>query len=229
MRVNVFEINHGDCPYLPDRAWVTDTFQVPRIDGRLYENLLSHGWRRSGNTFYRNVCPGCTACLPIRIPTHRFVASKSQRRVIRRNTDVACTRRRTEFTDEAYDLYRAYCDARHGPHDIIGPKQFATFLVESPVRAEMMEYRVAGRLVGVGWIDLLADGISSVYFVFDPAESGRSLGTFSALTEISLARDLGLQWVYLGFFVDGSRKMEYKARFRPHQLLVSDRWIERTE
>jgi len=225
MRVQLFRINHGDCPYLPDRTWITHTFQVGSLSESLYEQMIGQGWRRSGTAFYQNHCPGCNLCIPIRVPTDRFRPSKSQRRVLRRNSDVEVHRGPLDGEEEAYELYRRYNTTRHGEDETAGRSGFRSFLFDSPIDTRMMRYSVDGRLIGIGWVDVMPDGLSSVYFVFDPAESARSLGTFSAMKEIEAAAELGKSWLYLGFYVPGCRKMSYKRRFRPFELLEDGAWV----
>jgi arginine-tRNA-protein transferase len=229
MRVQLFRINHGDCPYLPDRTWVTHTFQAGNLSESLYESMISQGWRRSGTAFYQNHCPGCNLCIPIRVPTDRFQLSKSQRRVIKRNSDVEVRMSPLEDEAEAYELYRLYNTTRHGKDETASRSGFRSFLFDSPIETRMMRYTVGERLIGIGWVDVLPNGLSSVYFVFDPAESARSLGQFSAMKEIETAASMGKSWLYLGFYVPGCDKMSYKRRFRPFQLLENGHWVDYEE
>ncbi|MFO8064280.1 MAG: arginyltransferase [Spirochaetia bacterium] len=229
MRVQLFRIYHGDCPYLPDRTWVTHTFQVDTLPGALYERMMGEGWRRSGTAFYQNHCPGCNLCIPIRVPTDRFRPSKSQRRILRRNADVEVRMGPIDSVDEAFELYYRYNVERHGEHDTASESGFRAFLCSSPIDTRMMRYYVKDRLIGIGWVDVVPDGLSSIYFVFEPEESSRSLGSFSAMKEIETAREMGKSWLYLGFYVPGSQKMNYKRRFRPFQLLEDRQWVEYEE
>lgn len=229
MRVQLFRINHGDCPYLPDRTWITHTFQADALSETLYERMMEQGWRRSGTAFYQNHCPGCNLCIPIRVPTDRFRPSKSQRRVLRKNEDITFRMNPAAYDDEAYELYRRYNTTRHGEDETASRSGFKRFLCDSPIDTRMMRYYAADRLVGIGWVDVVPDGLSSVYFVFDPEESHRSLGTFSAMKEIETARSMGKGWVYLGFYVPGCHKMSYKRRFRPFQLADTGHWVEHGE
>lgn len=208
---------------------MTHSFSIGAIRAGLYEDMLASGWRRSGHNLYQNHCPGCNCCTPARVPVDRFVPTKSQRRVLRRNDDVTVSLGPTDGGDEVYELYRRYVAARHstaqGPFELPGERnQFDRFLTNSPVLSQCMKYRVDGKLVGVGWIDVLRHGLSSVYFAFDPDESRRSLGTFSIMEEIRIARALDKRWLYLGFYVPGSRKMLYKGHFHPREFAVSGRW-----
>lgn len=228
MRVTLFEMSNGECPYLPNRTWVTRSFRAESLPEEMYEQLLNHGWRRSGSIFYHNHCPGCSLCIPIRVPVDRFSPTKSQRRVLRRNRDVEIARNESHTRDELVELFQRYDQHRHDPDSDITSDAFHRFLGTSPIRTDVMEYRVEGRLIGAGWLDVLPEGLSTVYFAFEPEESKRSLGTFSALKEIELCRELGKPWYYLGFFVPGSPKMSYKTRFRPYQLLMDGKWRDYT-
>jgi arginine-tRNA-protein transferase len=229
MRVQLFRINHGDCPYLSDRTWVTHTFQVQDLPEALYESMMTHGWRRSGTAFYQNHCPGCDFCIPIRVPTERFTPSKSQRRVLRKNADIRVRMDEAAFDEEAYALYWRYNTQRHGKEETASRHGFRRFLCDSPIDTRMMRYYLGDRLVGIGWVDVVPNGLSSVYYVFDPAESSRSLGTFSAMKEIETAAAMGKSWLYLGFYVPGCSKMSYKRRFRPFELAEEGRWVEYPE
>lgn len=235
MQVTVYEADNGACPYLPDRSWITHSFHTETMPESLYEAMLGDGWRRSGTTFYQNHCPGCRCCTAVRIPVHEFAPSRSQRRVLRRNTDVAVRITEPSANPETINLYRRYLAARHGRSlpDVIGAEEHGeatateelrSFLVDTPLATRAMEYRTENRLLGVGWIDVLSHGLSSVYFAFDPDESRRSLGIFSIMKEMDLARDLAKQWLYLGFYVPGSPKMAYKGAFRPAQFAVAGGW-----
>ncbi|WP_455383598.1 arginyltransferase [Salinispira pacifica] len=226
MRVPVFQSDHGPCPYLENRNWVTYSFSSTAMEPELYEALLEQGWRRSGTTYYQNHCPGCRLCIPIRVPVERFAPSKSQRRVQRRNADVTVETGPTGWDSEVFELYVRYLTSRHAPTVPPGEEEYMSFLGSSPGNTILMKYRSAGRLIGAGWVDRLPGGLSSVYFAFEPDEARRSLGTLSIMREIDLARQERRNWLYLGFYVPDSRKMEYKASFRPHQIAVNGRWLD---
>jgi arginine-tRNA-protein transferase len=210
------------CVYLPGRTARFRAFAAGSFDPDMYRQFMDANFRRSGELFYQPVCPGCQACVQIRVPVARFEPSASQRRVLRRNQDMKVTFGIPTATDEKFDIYRRYSDARHSPKQE-DRRSFEMFLYESPVETIEAEYRdESGTLLGVGICDFSPTSVSSVYFYFDPAASSRSLGTYSALVEIELARQIGLAWYYLGYWVAGSRSMEYKRRFRPHELLGAD-------
>jgi arginyl-tRNA--protein-N-Asp/Glu arginylyltransferase len=216
-----------DCSYLPGRPAVHRGFMTDRLPGDVYHRFMDAGFRRSGRVFYQPICQGCRECVPIRVPTDRFIPSKSQRRVVRRNADLTITTGPAVATDENYDLYRRYQSARHDrePGED-GPDAFRSFLYDSPVDTVEFQYRIAdGRLIAVGITDVCRLSLSSVYFYFDPAESGRSLGTFGVVTEIEWARTRGVPAYYLGYFVKSCAKMKYKSNFQPFALLnLQGKW-----
>jgi leucyl-tRNA---protein transferase len=229
MQYNVYQINHGSCPYLPEREWLTYTFAANYMDPAAYEKLLKKGFRRSGSHFYLNSCTECIECIPIRISAKDFRPSKSQRKVIRKNQDISISRRAAGYTDESFELYRKYNEDRHNSTEGPNEDDYIRFLCTSPITSEMVEYRLEGTLVGCGWIDLLPKGISSVYYAFDPEWGSRSLGTYSIIKEIEMCLKLEKPWYYLGFYVPKCRKMEYKADFTPHQLFQNGRWGDPAE
>ncbi|MCO5167296.1 MAG: arginyltransferase [Planctomycetes bacterium] len=213
----------GTCAYLEDRSWALEMQPAPRSDAA-YRALLETHHRRSGWTVYRPVCRGCRACVPLRVPVDAFTPSKSQRRAARRNADVAVEVGPLEPTEEKWLLHDAFVRARFGDRDggFRSLEDYAGSFGASPVTTVEMRYRLGERLVGLGIVDLLPDVVSSVYFYFDPAEARRSLGTFSALREVALARETGRRYLYLGYWIEACREMSYKARFRPCEVLGPD-------
>lgn len=210
----------GDCPYLPGREARSEGFFVSEsIDGAVYRALMDCGFRRSGSVFYRPRCETCNLCIPIRIPTATFRPTRSQRRVVRRNADVHVTIGQPTPTDEKHALYARYLDAQHDGTMSTEREAFENFLYDSPVPGLEICYHIGRRLVGVSLVDELPGAWSSVYMYFDPEVSRRSLGTFSAVWEIEHCRSAGIPYYYLGFYVPGSRTMEYKARFQPAEIL----------
>lgn len=214
------------CPYLPDRVSVSVGFACDRLPGAAYEQLLDLGFRRSGRIVYRPECPGCRSCVPLRVPVERFEPSRSQRRALRRNDDLAVEVGPPRFTQEKHRLYRRYLEARH-PGGMTGQEgELAEFLCRSPTETLELCFRDGGGVLrGVSVCDLTPGVLSSVYCYVDPDEPRRSLGVASSLVEIRLARALGRPYYHLGYWVEGSPKMTYKDRFRPCELLRADgRW-----
>jgi arginine-tRNA-protein transferase len=209
------------CPYLPDRAAKLRGFLCDEMDGELYHAFMDRAFRRSGRFFYQPVCRGCRACQPIRVPTDSFLPSKSQRRIWRRNQDLAVTVTSSPRpSNEKFQLYLSYQRERHDPDRAEDAAGFAEFLYQSPVDSLEFAYRDAtDKLIGVGIADVCAQSLSSVYFYFDPAESRRSLGIFSAMWEIAFAAAKKIPHYYLGYWVRNGATITYKADFRPFELL----------
>jgi len=222
------------CGYLPGRE-STSVVADPEcaIGGELYGLLLDRGFRRSGRIVYRPQCVGCDACVPVRVPVARFSPSRSQRRVWRANQAVAVATRQPRFHEAHYQLFRRYQREQHGDTMAIGegdedPRAgYTRFLVQSTVDTLFHEYWIGERLAGVGVVDRLPRGLSTVYFFYDPEVRRRSLGTYSVLWEITETRRLGLPYYYLGYWIRESRKMDYKVRFQPLEYWVAGRWQER--
>lgn len=222
-RPGVVEWEH-ECVYLPGRLARVRAYHTEKLPAGLFCGFLDAGFRRSGLVIYQPICPGCRACVAIRVPTGRFQPSRSQRRCLRRNADLRVSVGQPQATDEKYELYRRYLAGRFpgGPMSD-GREEYEQFLYESPVETIECCYRDAGgRLLAVGICDVCSRSLSSVYFYFEPSERRRGLGTYGALYEIELARRAGIPWYYLGYWVKGCGAMEYKSRFRPYELLRTD-------
>lgn len=193
------------------------------VDGELYHDFMDRGFRRAGRVIYQPACRGCRACLPIRVRCADFRPSKSQRRRLAINADLKIGVRAPEPTDEKFDLYQRYLAGRHGRREPETREDFERFLYDSPVDTIEIEHRDGeGRLLAVGICDLCSRSLSSVYFYYDPAQPRRALGVFGALAEIEFARESGIPYYYVGFWVEGCRAMEYKDQFRPNEILHPD-------
>lgn len=210
------------CPYLPGRMSRIEAYSLSDWDGGLYESLMSRGFRRSGGILYRPRCRGCDACRPLRVLTDRFEWTRSLRRVWRKNADVTVETGDPESDAEKHELYRRYLDSQHDEAMSRSLDCFNAFLCESPADTVEFRYRIGRRLIGISVLDRCPGGLSSVYMYFDPKDAPRSPGTFSALWEIDFCRREGMPYYYLGYFVEQSRKMAYKARFRPCEILATD-------
>lgn len=214
--------NPHACPYLEGRRAVDVFSHVQSVSPEDYELLMNHGFRRSGRLIYRPVCTGCRECIALRVPSDRFSPSRSQRRAVRRNADVTMSIGDPASTDEKWRLYAAYLDYQHDGKMSGDREDFERFLYDSPTRTIELEFRVESRLVGVSIVDECPNCWSSVYFYFDPAEARRSLGVFSAVREIETCREIGLPFWYAGFYIRDCDRMNYKAAYRPHELLGAD-------
>jgi len=212
------------CSYFPDRTSRTRAFWAPTIPANLYHKFMDAGFRRSGRVIYQPVCPRCRDCVPIRVPVDTFTPDKTQRRIWRKNQDLLVTAAAPpEPSEEKHRLYEKYRKHWHAADDLHDWNSFVSFLYESPAQTLEMTYRdPAGALLGVGICDLCPHSLSSVYFYFDPDHARRSLGTFSALWELDLAKRNNIPHYYLGYWVTGCGTMEYKSNFRPFELLGTD-------
>ncbi len=223
VKVPLAVLGEHPCPYLPGRTEQTRAFLAEQFPPDLYHEFMNAGFRRSGELIYQPVCRGCRACLPIRVPVTTFKPSKSQRRCLNRNSDLQITSSRPQCTSEKFELYRRYISLRHHQPAEQDASVFEQFLYRSPIQTTETCYRDRwGRLLAVGICDMCRQSVSSVYFYFDPDASRRGLGTAGALVEIDLARKLGIPYYYLGYWVQGCGAMEYKASFRPCEILHPD-------
>jgi len=216
------------CPYLPGR---TERKIVTELSGTeaeaLHERLSRAGFRRSHNIAYAPVCPGCQACVPIRVVSEEFTPDRTQRRILRANTDLTVSEMPARATAEQFTLFQRYQKTRHTDGDMaaMGYYDYRAMIEDTPISTGIVEFRDAqDRLLGACLTDWLSDGLSAVYSFFDTTLDKRSLGTFAVLWLIGRARSLGLPYVYLGYWVPESRKMAYKARFRPSEILMSGSW-----
>ncbi|MEI7842107.1 MAG: arginyltransferase [Gallionellaceae bacterium] len=196
------------------------------ITPRVYSELVQHGFRRSGTYTYRPRCDNCRECVPIRVEVDRFTTNRSQRRSWKQHLNLDVTLHKLEDKPDYFNLYQRYQAARHrdGGMDDDDPEQYRNFLLQSHVDSLLVEFREAGVLRMVSVIDILEDGLSSVYTFYEPALAGSSFGTFNVLWQIELCRKLQLPYLYLGFWIQQSQKMAYKANFQPQQGLVNGAW-----
>ncbi|MEM6887772.1 MAG: arginyltransferase [Pseudomonadota bacterium] len=217
------------CPYLAGRM-ERKLFTALQGDNaeRLNDSLSQQGFRRSQNVLYRPSCAECSACLSARIDVKAFDPSRSQRRVVKRNETV--NRRATSpwASEEQYELFRDYLDSRHADGGMADMDvfEFAAMVEETPIRSRVVEYndRSDGSLIGVSLTDVLSDGLSMVYSFYAPDMPKQSLGTYMILDHIEIAREAGLPYVYLGYWVPGSQKMGYKAKFSGLEVYQGGRW-----
>ncbi|NII11690.1 arginyltransferase [Oleiagrimonas sp. C23AA] len=228
-RVRLFQTLPHSCGYYAGRTaqnLVIDP-AAPNLD-RLYPQALESGFRRAGGHLYHPRCEGCRACVPCRIPVDRFTPSRSQRRCLARNEDLAVVETAPGYNEERYALYTRYLHSRHrnGGMDDADPEDFQRFLTAPWSPTVFLEIRQGRELVGVAVTDVTERGPSAVYTFFEPGLGARSLGTFAILKQLELAAQMKLPHVYLGFWIESHPKMDYKRRFHPLEILVRGGWRE---
>ena len=221
------------CPYLPGKFERKVFTHLIGVDSRNLNTMLSQGgFRRSQNIAYRPACDHCQACTSVRVPVKDFVLTKGFRRVLRKNANLVTEEVKARATSEHYSLFRGYIDTRHSEGGMadMSDLDFAAMVDDTVADSRIVEYRFdescenAGELASAVLMDILGDGISMIYSFYEPSYEDRSLGTLMILDAITRAQGMGLPYLYLGYYVNGSRKMEYKARFVPQQRLTSDGW-----
>jgi arginyl-tRNA--protein-N-Asp/Glu arginylyltransferase len=226
------------CPYLPGRLerklFTHLSHEKPR---ELIDRLLTTGFRRSQNIAYVPYCEGCQACVSVRVIAAELEADRSMKRVLTRNNRLVARRTPPRPTKEQYRLFRTYIDARHGDGGMADMTEldYRMMVEDTVVESFLTEYRERPLkpdsseigdwpLKAVALCDRLSDGISMVYSFYDPAEPSLSLGTYMILEHVAFVRRIGLPYVYLGYWIEGSRKMAYKTRFKPQERLGPDSW-----
>lgn len=219
------------CPYLPQKTARERGFRADHLPAELYHDLMDRGFRRSGDVFYAPDCEGCSACVPLRVPVATFEPSRSQRRAMRRNRDVQTNVAMPVFSAEKLQMYRRYLAHQHprrpdDPTPEATAEDFRRSLYTEVVTTVEVTYRLGERLIAASLLDVSPRSLSAVYHYYDPDHAQRSLGVFSALTEIELARKVSVPHYYLGYWIAEAPTMSYKANFGPHEVLRSGVWSQ---
>jgi arginine-tRNA-protein transferase len=216
-----------ECPYLDGREARHLALRLTPLQPGLYHALMDLNFRRLGEVFYRPQCDGCDACRMIRLPVAEFRPSRSQRRCLKRNQDLHVRTGVPRMSDEKQQLYRRYLAARHNGQMDGSPAELHGFLYSSPIDTLETCYYQGGELVAVGIADVEPAALSAVYCYFDPALRPRALGVFNVLTLLAECRRRGLPYLYLGYYVRGCGNMDYKAGYRPCEILEPGRGFVR--
>jgi arginyl-tRNA--protein-N-Asp/Glu arginylyltransferase len=215
------------CSYLDGRRAVT-LFADPSasMDMPLYSRLAELGFRRSGNLVYRPQCPQCRACMPARIPVNQFKPNRAQRRTLQANAQTSTVLADSGFSEEHFALYRRYMSVRHagGGMDDPDPEKYRDFLCTLWARTEFVEFWHEEQLMAVAVLDVMSQGLSSVYTFFDPRFSALSPGRYAILWSIQETQRRGLPWLYLGYWIGDCDKMRYKQEYRPLELRINNQW-----
>ena len=226
-KLDFFATPEHECSYLPDRR-ATTLFADPRYpkDTRVYSILSRNGFRRSGEHIYRPHCAQCQACIPIRVAVNEFQPSRSQRRAWRTNNDLYTVAREPRLVEEHFELYRTYLNHRHrgGGMDNPTKEQYMGFLNSTWSDTVFYEFRMRSTLMAVAVMDHLDDGSSAVYTFFDPRSPARSLGVYTVLWQLHEVKRRGGEWLYLGYLIHASTKMNYKSAYRPQQHHIGGQW-----
>lgn len=226
--VRLFRTSPHPCSY-KDSEQAATVFVDPDlvIDKALNSKLSDLGYRRSGAHLYRPDCDFCQACISCRVPVAEFQFNRSQRRILRRNESLRMVEK-SDLTDEiAYDLYQRYINQRHLDGDMFPAslEQYEAFIKTKMVDTRFFLFYEQDELLAVSVVDFLEQGLSAVYTFFDPDQSQRSLGNFAILWQITKCQELGLPYLFLGYWIKGCGKMEYKSKFRPLEMLINGRWV----
>ncbi len=219
--------NPHPCNYLPDRDAQT-VFVYPEypMNNDIYAQLLTKGFRRSGDEVYRPQCQNCTACISVRIPIHTFEPNRNQKRCIKKNQLTRAEIKSATFEQSHYDLYVKYQHYKHpgGTMGDCSPEDYLRFLGSQWCHSHFIEFSLAGDLIAVAIVDYFNDALSAVYTFFDPKFNAYSPGVYAVLWQIAQARELKLDWLYLGYWIETCKKMSYKNQYQPLQLFNKGRW-----
>lgn len=219
--------NTYPCSYLPEQSARSEVVLSEHpVDTQVYGKLIQAGFRRSGNYVYRPCCAHCQACISARVDVNVFVPNRAQRRAWKQHQTLIAKQHGLHYKQEHYALYQRYLAERHsgGGMDYDSHEQYGNFLLQSNVNSRLVEFHEMEQLRMVSIIDVLPDGLSSVYTFFDPAVANASYGTYNILWQIHQCRELGLTYLYLGYWIKENRKMRYKANFQPLEILRDGCW-----
>lgn len=218
-----------ECPYqLPQKATFYQALFGPLTD-HIMELFLAAGYRRNGNSLYTMRCESCSACVPIRLVPSEFRPSRDQRRVKKRNRDLTISFDSVRMTKENLNLCEHFLRTRYPQKTNTALGYYSGFFLNHIINSVEFQFRKDGRLVANGIVDIGGNWMNAVYFYFDTAESKRSLGTFNILTMIDFCLQQSIDYLYLGYYIEGVSAMDYKSRFRPYYLKQGDSWLRKSQ
>ena len=225
--IQLYVTKSHDCGYMDDKQ-ATNLVPDPNMPMTMaiYSQLIQLGYRRSGDHTYRPHCENCSECVPCRVPVNRFIARKTQQRCLKRNQDLSISIVPAHYSDEHFALYSKYLFARHPDGGMANPEpdDFKNFLYCDWSDTQFIEIRHNQQLKAVAVTDKVNNGLSAVYSYFDPSEKQRGLGSFCVLQQIQLVASLGLDYLYLGYWINQNKKMHYKANFKPLETFTNNFW-----
>ena len=228
VKLNFFASTPEPCSYLDNRKSVS-AFANPHMDMDMgtYNELIQHGFRRSGGYIYRPHCPQCKECISVRVPVKRHQYSRSEQRVIKRNADLKISIMPGRYRDEHFDLYRRYISSRHNDGSMANPSKsdYHRFLISDWADTLFFEFRLKRILMAVAVCDVTSSGLSAVYTFFDPDHEAHSPGHFAILNQIHETRLRDLDYLYLGYWIRDCNKMSYKRRYKPLEAYLDDQWV----
>lgn len=228
-RIRLFLTQPTDCGYLPNRQSRNLVCDPQFHYDKLTHTVLSQqGFRRSGSFMYRPQCSGCNACIPMRVRVRDFTPNRSDRRCIKANQNLDVIPRPASFVAEHFSLYSQYLKWRHpdGNMQEHDAEAYADFFISDWADTVLYEFRQGQTLLAVAVTDQLNDGLSAMYCFYDHRYPKRSLGTYAILWQLEKAKQSGLPWLYLGYWIDGCKKMQYKERFQPAEYFINNSWCE---
>ncbi|MCH2190782.1 MAG: arginyltransferase [Gammaproteobacteria bacterium] len=225
--IRLFETVVDECPYLEGKrsaSILVDPDHV--IQPELFSMLSRSGFRRSGDMLYAPKCPSCNACVSVRIPSRQYKPSRSQKRVWRKNQDVRISIEEVRYDEAHFQLYLKYQQHRHSDSSMCDddPNKYIGFIESSYAASKFLCMHIDDKLIGIAVLDQFEGGLSAVYTFFDPDYSNRSLGTYAIMYALKLARTHQIPFVYLGYWIDESPKMDYKRKFKPLQGYIDKQW-----
>jgi arginine-tRNA-protein transferase len=213
-----------ECPYqLPYEATFYQALFGPLTD-HVMELFLAAGYRRNGNSLYTMRCASCSSCIPIRLHPAEFLMNRNQRRVMKKNTDLSVHFNSVQMNEENLSLCERFLRERYPQRSNTALGYYSGFFLNHIVTSLELHYRLDGRLLGNGIIDIGENWMNAVYFYFDPDQAERSLGIFNILTMVDFCLQKGIDYLYLGYYIPGVSAMDYKARFYPHYLRLDNTW-----